>query len=80
MRRGAIDFDDREAEIIVDEKGHAVDIKLRVRGLAERMIESFMLATATKQSLRTMIKQRHRSFTVFMKHQMLIELKVSLSS
>ncbi|KRM58682.1 ribonuclease R [Secundilactobacillus malefermentans] len=43
-RRGAIDFDDREAEIIVDEKGHAVDIKLRVRGLAERMIESFMLA------------------------------------
>ncbi|WP_054669317.1 ribonuclease R [Lentilactobacillus senioris] len=41
---GAIDFDDREAEIIVDEKGHAVDIKLRVRGLAERMIESFMLA------------------------------------
>ncbi|WP_172189128.1 ribonuclease R [Lentilactobacillus kribbianus] len=41
---GAIDFDDREAEIIVDEKGHAIDIKVRVRGLAERMIESFMLA------------------------------------
>lgn len=43
-RRGAIDFDDNEAEIIVDEKGHPIDIKLRVRGTAERMIESFMLA------------------------------------
>ncbi|MTV82454.1 ribonuclease R [Secundilactobacillus folii] len=43
-RRGAIDFDDREAEIIVDDKGHAIDIQLRVRGLAEKMIESFMLA------------------------------------
>lgn len=42
--RGAIDFDDNEAEIIVDEKGHPIDIKLRVRGLAEKMIESFMLA------------------------------------
>lgn len=42
--RGAIDFDDNEAEIIVDEKGHPIDIKLRVRGTAERMIESFMLA------------------------------------
>ncbi|WP_283678116.1 ribonuclease R [Lentilactobacillus sp. Marseille-Q4993] len=41
---GAIDFDNHEAEIIVDEKGHPIDIKLRVRGLAERMIESFMLA------------------------------------
>ncbi len=42
--RGAIDFDDNEAKIIVDEVGHPVDIQLRVRGLAERMIESFMLA------------------------------------
>lgn len=42
--RGAIDFDDRETEIIVDDKGHAIDVKLRTRGLAERMIESFMLA------------------------------------
>ncbi|MCL0330119.1 ribonuclease R [Apilactobacillus xinyiensis] len=43
-RRGAIDFDDNEAEIIVDKTGHPIDIKVRVRGLAERMIESFMLA------------------------------------
>lgn len=43
-RNGSIDFDDHEAEIIVDENGKAVDIKLRVRGLSEKMIESFMLA------------------------------------
>ncbi|MBX6947095.1 ribonuclease R [Levilactobacillus brevis] len=43
-QRGAIDFDDREAEIIVDAQGHAIDVQLRTRGIAERMIESFMLA------------------------------------
>lgn len=43
-RRGAIDFDAPEAKIIVDDKGHPIDIQLRERGLAERMIESFMLA------------------------------------
>ena len=43
-RRGAIDFEAPEAKIIVDDKGHPIDIQLRNRGLAERMIESFMLA------------------------------------
>lgn len=43
-RRGAIDFEAPEAKIIVDDKGHPTDIQLRERGLAERMIESFMLA------------------------------------
>ncbi|MEY8661811.1 ribonuclease R [Ligilactobacillus faecis] len=43
-RRGAIEFEDTEAKIIVDEKGHAVDIQLRERGTSERMVESFMLA------------------------------------
>ncbi|MBZ5964068.1 ribonuclease R [Leuconostoc gelidum subsp. gelidum] len=42
--RGAIEFDAPEAQIIVDEDGKAIDIKLRERGTAERMIESFMLA------------------------------------
>ncbi|AEV94854.1 ribonuclease R [Pediococcus claussenii] len=41
--RGAIEFDDNEAQIIVDETGHPTDIKIRVRGTSERMIESFML-------------------------------------
>lgn len=43
-RRGAIDFDRPEAKIIVDDEGHPIDIKVRDRGVAERMIESFMLA------------------------------------
>lgn len=43
-RRGAIDFDDTEAKIIVDKDGHPIDIQLRQRGTAERMVESFMLA------------------------------------
>jgi ribonuclease R len=43
QRRGAIEFDAPEAKIIVDENGKAVDIELRERATAERMIESFML-------------------------------------
>lgn len=42
-RRGAIDFETNESKIVVDEMGHPVDIIQRERGLAERMIESFML-------------------------------------
>src|SRR5699024_10720191 len=42
--RGAIDFEETEAQIIVDENGKPIDIKLRERGTSEKMIESFMLA------------------------------------
>ncbi|WP_129044695.1 ribonuclease R [Companilactobacillus metriopterae] len=41
--RGAIDFEETEAKIIVDENGKPTDIELRERGISERMIESFML-------------------------------------
>ena len=44
MERGAIDFDTQEAKILVDEKGAPTEIVLRERGVAERLIESFMLA------------------------------------
>lgn len=42
-RRGALNFETKETKIIVDDKGKPVDIVLRQRGVAERMIESFML-------------------------------------
>lgn len=44
MDRGAIDFDFKEAGVIVDEEGKAIDVKLRERSVAERLIEEFMLA------------------------------------
>lgn len=43
LRRGALNFDTKEAKISVNKAGKPVAISLRQRGLAERMIESFML-------------------------------------
>lgn len=43
--RGAIDFDFKEAQVLVDEDGKAEDIVLRERSIGERLIEEFMLAT-----------------------------------
>lgn len=42
--RGAIDFDFKESKVIVDEDGWPVDIELRERTVAEKLIEDFMLA------------------------------------
>lgn len=42
-RRGAISFEDRESIIKLDDEGKPIDIEVRVRGVAEKMIESFML-------------------------------------
>lgn len=44
MRRGAIDFDFKESKVIVDDEGYPVDIEVRERTIAERLIEEFMLA------------------------------------
>ena len=43
-KRGAIDFDLTETRVILDEKGHAVQLEPRPANTATRMIESFMLA------------------------------------
>lgn len=43
-RRGYIDFDIDESKIIVDDKGEAIDVKLRERGTGEKLIEDFMIA------------------------------------
>ena len=43
-RRGAIEFETDEAYIKVDANGKPIDIELRTRDTAEKLIESFMLA------------------------------------
>lgn len=42
--RGAIDFDFKESQVIVDEKGYPTDVVIRDRQVGERLIEEFMLA------------------------------------
>ena len=44
MKRGAIDFDFKEAQVLVDEDGKAKDVVLRERSVGEKLIEEFMLA------------------------------------
>lgn len=44
FERGALDLDLPEAEVVVDETGHAIDIRNRERGDSERLIEEFMLS------------------------------------
>lgn len=44
IERGYIDFEIDESKIIVDDKGKAIDVKLRERGTGEKLIEDFMIA------------------------------------
>ncbi|MDQ0229583.1 ribonuclease R [Metabacillus malikii] len=43
MNRGAIDFDFKEAKVLVDKEGNPHDVVIRERSVAERLIEEFML-------------------------------------
>ncbi len=43
VRRGAVDFDLPEAKMLLDDRGKPVEVVLRERGPAERLIEEFML-------------------------------------
>lgn len=43
IKRGSLDFDIDEAKIICDNEGKCIDVVLRSRGIAERIIEEFML-------------------------------------
>ncbi|WP_280769471.1 ribonuclease R [Salipaludibacillus daqingensis] len=42
--RGAIDFDFKEAKVLVNEEGTPTEIAIRERSVAEKLIEEFMLA------------------------------------
>ncbi|WKA55965.1 ribonuclease R [Planococcus shixiaomingii] len=44
MNRGAIDFDFKESKVLVDEEGYPIDVVVRERTVAEKLIEEFMLA------------------------------------
>ncbi len=44
IARGYIDFNIDESKIIVNEKGEAIDVVLRERGVGEKLIEDFMIA------------------------------------
>ena len=43
LSRGYLDFDAKEAKIIVDDTGKAIDVVLRDRGKGENLIEDFMI-------------------------------------
>ncbi len=43
INRGYLDFDVDEPKILVDEKCHPIEIKLRNRGVGENLIEDFMI-------------------------------------
>ena len=56
-RRGALDLEQTEAEILLDDKGNPIDILPRVRGDAEKLIEQFMLAA--NEAVATLLADKH---------------------
>ncbi len=55
--RGALDLEQTEAEILLDEGGNPVEIVPRVRGDAEKLIEQFMLAA--NEAVATLLSEKH---------------------
>ena len=55
-KRGSVDFDSDEAEILLSENGEPVDIIRRERGVSERIIEQFMLTA--NEAVATLLTKR----------------------
>ena len=55
-KRGALELDQTEAEILLDEQGEPVDIRPRTRGDAEKLIEQFMLAA--NEAVATLLSEK----------------------
>lgn len=60
MKRGAVDLDLPEAEIIVDEDGDVVDIRKRERLFAHRIVEESMLAA--NEAVATFLEKQKMAF------------------
>jgi ribonuclease R len=55
-KRGSVDFDSDEAEIVLSESGEPIDIIRRERGVSERIIEQFMLTA--NEAVATLLTKR----------------------
>lgn len=57
IQNGAIDFDGTEPVIQLDQFGHVTDVRARIRGKAEFLIQEFMLAA--NRSIASLLKQEN---------------------
>lgn len=57
VQRGAVDFDLPEAKVVLDPEGMPVDVVIRTRGVAESLIEEFMLL-ANEAVAHKLLKER----------------------
>lgn len=52
-KEGYIDFDIKEPKIVLDDKGWPIDILIRERGIAQKMIEDFMICANEGVSIKS---------------------------
>lgn len=64
--RGAPDIKSSESKVICDENGICIDIKPRIQGVSEGIIEEFMLM-ANNSAAKVGMKRKSPLFTVYMK-------------
>lgn len=51
VKDGCIDFDMKENKVILDKSGKPIDVVIRYRGMAEKLIEEFMIETGYQSSI-----------------------------